>query len=208
MATDISKLPNEVSPNNVVMTVSNKSKPELGGRTTVNKKISPPVGNPPRVSFPQQSPPRELSQESISQIVAGLQQANGATSLPNRDIPLNSTHITQDEQIKPNYIPSSDNMDYIENSADMDSLIQQNKSKKTEQDRLDILYNEVQTPLLVMVLFFFFQLPYFNKMMVKSLPSLFSRDGNPSFSGYLLKTAVFGVSFYIITQATKQLSEI
>ena len=45
-------------------------------------------------------------------------------------------------------------------------------------------------------------------MMVKSLPSLFSRDGNPSFSGYLLKTVVFGVSFYIITQATKQLSEI
>ena len=130
MATEISKLPNEVSQNNVVMTVSNKSKSDPGGRTTINKKISPPVENPPRVSFPQQSLPRELSQESISQIVAGLQQANGATSLPNRDIPLNNTHITQDEQIKPNYIPSSDNTDYIENSADMDLLIQQNKSKK------------------------------------------------------------------------------
>ena len=191
------------------MTVSDKSNPDLAGRTSINKKLSPPVENPPRVGFSQQQQrPTELSQDSISQIVAGLQQAGGATSLPNRDIPMNNNHITQDEAIQPNYIPSSNNTDYIENADDMNSLIQQNKSKKTEQDRLDILYNEVQTPLLVMVLFFFFQLPYFNKMMVKSLPSLFSRDGNPSFSGYLFKTVVFGISFYIITQATKQLSEI
>jgi len=198
MATEICKLPNEASQNNVVMTVSKKTQSK-----SANTKIGPP-----RVSFPQAQPPTELSQESISQIVAGLQQAGGATSLPNRDIPRNETHITQDEEIKPNYIPEYPDDDYIEDVTDMHDLIQQNKQNKTEQDRLDILYNEVQTPLLVMVLFFFFQLPYFNKVLVKSMPSLFSRDGHPTFSGYLLKTAVFGISFYIITNITKQLSEI
>ena len=130
MATEISKLPNEVSQNNVVMTVSDKSNPDLAGRTSINKKLSPPVENPPRVGFShQQQRPTELSQDSISQIVAGLQQAGGATSLPNRDIPMNNNHITQDEAIQPNYIPSSNNTDYIENADDMNSLIQQNKSK-------------------------------------------------------------------------------
>ena len=191
MATDISKLPNEASKNNVVMNVSEKEAP-------INKKIA-------AQSVPHST---ELSQESIHQIVQGLQQAGGSTMLQNRDIPMNNTHITQDEAIQPNYIPKTDNTDYIENASDMDTLIRQNKSKKTEQDRLDTLYNEVQTPLLVMILFFFFQLPYFNKFLVRQIPSLFSRDGNPTFSGYLLKTMVFGVSFYTITLITKQLSEI
>ena len=76
MATEISKLPNEVSQNNVVMTVSDKSTSALTDRTSINKKLSPPVANPPRVGFPQQQQrPTELSQDSISQIVAGLQQA-------------------------------------------------------------------------------------------------------------------------------------
>ena len=42
----------------------------------------------------------ELSQESIHQIVQGLQQAQGGTSLPSRDIPNNNANILQDEQIK------------------------------------------------------------------------------------------------------------
>ena len=36
------------------------------------------------------SAPTELSQQSIQQIVAGLQQAQGATGLPSRDLPTNS----------------------------------------------------------------------------------------------------------------------
>jgi len=197
MSTDITKLPNEVSQNNnVVMNVTDST--SRTGSKTSNKKIS----------SPSEPLPAQLSQESIHQIVQGLQQAGGSTSLPNRDIHMNSDHITQDEEIKANYIPQPGNDNYIEEAADMDSLIQQNKNKKVEQDRLDILYNEVQTPLLVMILFFFFQLPYFNKILVRYLPAVFSRDGNPTFSGYLIKTLVFGISFYAITQITKQLSEI
>ena len=90
----------------------------------------------------------------------------------------------------------------------MELLIQQKKNKVNEQDRLDLLYNELQTPLLLMILFFFFQLPYFNDILLKYIPSVFSRAGNPTFSGYLIKTLFFGISFYVITRLTKQLSEI
>tara|TARA_B110001450_G_scaffold30923_1_gene26932 strand:- start:131 stop:709 length:579 start_codon:yes stop_codon:yes gene_type:complete len=192
MATAIASLPNEVPQNNVVMKVKE-----------TNKKMPNP---------PQQQPipgsNRELSQESIHQIVQGLQQAGGATVLPNREISTNNNHITQDEQIKPNFIPKEENSNYIEEEHSMEDLIKQSQNKNVEQDRLDVMYEELQTPLMVMILFFFFQLPVFQRTLVKYIPSLFLRDGNPSFSGYFVKTIIFGITYYIITKATKQLSEI
>ena len=199
MATAISSLPNEVSKNEVVSMV------EKNTEAAVNMKIA----NPPKQE-PIMAPnaPTELSQQSIQQIVAGLQQAQGATGLPSRDLPKNNSHITQDEQIQPNYVPKPENTNYIENDQEFETLIQQSKNKKVEQDRLDVLYDELQTPVIVMILFFFSQLPVFQKTLAKNLPSLFTRDGNPSFSGYLFKTVVFGVIFYGITKFTKQISEI
>ena len=199
MATAISSLPNEVSKNEVVSLV------EKNTEAAVNMKIA----NPPKQE-PIMAPnaPTELSQQSIQQIVAGLQQAQGSTGLPSRDLPTNNAHITQDEQIQPNYVPKPENTNYIENDQEFESLIQQSKNKKVEQDRLDILYDELQTPIIVMILFFFSQLPIFQKTLAKNLPSLFTRDGNPSFSGYLFKTVVFGIVFYGITKFTKQISEI
>ena len=156
MATAISSLPNEVSTNEVV------SRVEKNTEAAVNMKIS----NPPKQQ-PIMAPnsPTELSQESIQQIVAGLQQAQGSTSLPNRDLPTNNNHITQDEQIQPNYVPKPENTNYIENDQDFETLIEQSKNKKGEQDRLDVLYDELQTPVIVMILFFFFQLPIFQKTL-------------------------------------------
>ncbi len=199
MATAISSLPNEVSKNEVVSMV------EKNTEAAVNMKIA----NPPKQE-PIMAPnaPTELSQQSIQQIVAGLQQAQGSTGLPSRDLPKENTHITQDVQIQPNYVPKPENTNYIENDQEFESLIQQSKNKKVEQDRLDVLYDELQTPVIVMILFFFSQLPIFQKTLAKNLPSLFTRDGNPSFSGYLFKTVVFGVIFYGITKFTKQISEI
>ena len=46
-------------------------------------------------------------------------------------------------------------------------------SKKVQQDRLDILYDELQSPIIVMILFFFSKLPIFKKYLDKNLKSLF-----------------------------------
>jgi len=185
MASEIAQLPNESSENKVVLNVQEK-----------NKQMQPQ----PTIT--------ELSQDSIHQIVQGLQQAGGATQLPNRDIHTNETHIVQDEQTKPNFIPEPQNTNYIEEESNMESLLKQNQIKEKEQDRLDALYDELQMPVLIMILFFFFQLPYFQKNMMKFVPSLFNNDGNPSLSGYVLKTALFGSSFYAITKLTKYLSTV
>jgi len=191
MATEISVLPNEVSQkNNVVMQVSDK----------VEKNVDNTMQKPSTT---------ELSQDSIHQIVQGLQQANGGTSLPSRDIQQNTQHIVQDEQIKPNFIPQSENNQYIEEeSTTMENMLKENQRKKQHVDRLDSLYEELQTPLLTSVLFFIFQLPYFQKNFIKYAPSLFNRDGNYNFTGYMVKTFMFGVSVYGLSKLTKTLSDI
>ena len=163
MATAISSLPNEVSKNEVVSMV------EKNTEAAVNMKIANPPSQQPIMA---PSAPTELSQQSIQQIVAGLQQAQGATGLPSRDLPTNSNHITQDEQIQPNYVPKPENTNYIENDQ-FESLIQQSKNKKGEQDRLDVLYDELQTPVIVMILYFFFQL-YFSKNISKKFTIIIS----------------------------------
>ena len=182
--TSIESLPNELGKNNVNLTI--KETPQPNGPA-----------------------PTQLSKESINQIVSGLQEASnsGMTSLPSRDLPINNKTISQDEQQKPNYVPKPENIDYIEDNSDFESILKWGNDEQSEQDRLDVLYDELQTPVLVMILFFAFNLPYFNKSLLKNMPSLFLRDGNLKLSGYIFKTFAFGVSFYGITKMSKYLSE-
>ena len=191
MASEISALPNEVQQsNNVVMKVTDKVEANVANTM-------------------QKSAPTELSQESIHQIVQGLQQAQGGTSLPSRDIPMNKQHIVQDQEVKPNFVPQSENANYIEEeSTTMENMLKENKERKQQVDRLDNLYQELQTPLLTSVLFFVFQLPYFQKNLVKYVPSLFNRSGQYNFSGYMVQTLIFGLSVYSVTKLTKTLSDI
>ena len=52
--------------------------------------------------------------DNMNEFVSGIQKAQekGMLSLPSRDIPMDQKEIVQDEQVKPNYIPT--NTDYID----------------------------------------------------------------------------------------------
>lgn len=190
-STSISDLPGAIDPaqsNKVVL-----EKTELNNQ---------PSGNPPLAT--------ELSSDSINKIISGIQQASatGMTSLPSSHIPMQTQQITQDPQIQPNYVPPPTKTDYIDQHDTMHSLIAQNKNTQKEQDRLDLLYNELQMPIIVMALFFVFQMPFFQKKFKKIFPSLFLVDGNHNISGYLMKTVLFGGLFYCVNKATNYLSEV
>ena len=190
-STSISDLPGAIDPaqsNKVVL-----EKTELNNQ---------PSGNPPLAT--------ELSSDSINKIISGIQQASatGMTALPTSHIPMQTQQITQDPQIQPNYVPPPTKTDYIDQHDTMHSLIAQNKNTQKEQDRLDLLYNELQIPIIAMALFFVFQMPFFQKKFKKIFPSLFLVDGNHNISGYLMKTVLFGGLFYGINKATNYLSEV
>jgi hypothetical protein len=141
-----------------------------------------------------------LDQTTINQIVSGLQQASatGATQLPSRDIPQVTTSITQDPQIQPNYIPPTQNNDYIKEYEQNQDIINNYNRSSSRGDSLDEIYDELQTPILLAVLFFLFQLPIFRKYLFTYIPILFSKDGNLNLQGYLFMSVLFGVLYYIL----------
>jgi hypothetical protein len=154
----------------------------------------------------QQQGGLSLDQTTISQIVSGLQQASvsGATQLSSRDIPMTSTGHNMDPNIQPNYVPPPppQNMNYIndyENTSDMVNDYNKNTSR---QNSLDDMYNEIQTPLLLAVLYFLFQLPFFRKFLFGYFPILFSNDGNLNINGFLFTSVLFGLLFYTLNKVT------
>jgi len=149
-----------------------------------------------------------LDQTTINQIISGLQQASsaGATQLPSRDIPINTTAITQDPQIQPNYIPLPPKMeDYISRQETNHDIVHNYEKNQKLTNTLDQTYDELQMPLLVIILYFLFQLPIVKRYMYKYAPALFSKDGNTNLYGLIFMSITFGISYYILSKTLQNL---
>jgi len=150
-----------------------------------------------------------MNQQNINQFVSGLQQASsaGLTVLPSRDIPQTQSHFTQDQQMQPNYVPQEqDNTDYITEHQTNEDIIRKYNTKEQHAHSLDDFYSNIQTPILIGILYFLFQLPVVRKNVFKFLPSLFSKDGNPNLSGYVVNSAIFAALYFSLTKGIRYFS--
>ena len=140
-----------------------------------------------------------LDQSTISQIVNGLQQASivGATSLPSRDIPQNTQQIMNDPGIQANYVPPppENQTDYIK-----DEDTNYTYKEETINSSMDAIYDEIQAPLLLSVLYFIFQLPIMKKLLFQYIPFLSNNDGNYNFNGLIFTSGLFGFIYYSLTK--------
>ena len=146
-----------------------------------------------------------LDQGTISQIVNGLQQASltGVTQLPSRDIPMTTSGHSADPYVQPNYVPQPpQNIDYIKNYEQTSDMINDYNKNSQRQNSLDDMYSEIQTPLLLAVLYFLFQLPFFRKFLFSYFPVLFSNDGNLNINGFLFTSTLFGLLFYLTNKVS------
>jgi len=150
-----------------------------------------------------------FQQQSYNQLVSGIQQAtaNGPLTLPSRDIPQETNHISQDEQIKPNFIPQDSPIDYIANHDTTQDIIRNNKNEQDTVDSLEKLYQEFQMPLLISIMYFMYQLPAVRVYLHKIIPNLFSKDGNPNLYGYIFNSIFFGMIYYFILKLMKHFTE-
>jgi len=150
-----------------------------------------------------------LDEGIIKQIISGLQQASSTsqTQLASRDIPLVSQNIMQDPQIQPNYIPKTENNDYIKNYQENDEIITNYNKELSNSNSLDKLYDEIQIPLLISVLYFLFQLPVFKRQLFHFVPVLFSKDGNMNINGFFFTSTLFGLIYYILYKITTQFNK-
>jgi hypothetical protein len=154
------------------------------------------------LSVKEQSPSTQLDQNTINQIISSLQKAgSGSTQLPSRDIPQNTNGLTIDEQVQPSYIPSSEKNDYINEHEENDDIVKNYTNKQNTSKSLDSLYDEIQIPLLIAILYFLFQLPIFKKIVFQYLPILCSSDGNANIYGYLFNSTLFATIYYLLITA-------
>ena len=139
-----------------------------------------------------------------SQLNSSLQEASaaGATVLPSRDIPQNTISIQHDNNVKPNFIPQTVNDDYIGDILNKERIIKETNEKNNTSDNIDYIYQMIQLPLIVAILYFLFQLPIIRKQILNFLPSLFNLDGNPKLSGYIFNSIFFAFLYASIINFT------
>jgi hypothetical protein len=183
-----------------------RTDPIGGGNISNNISLTASENVVVQPSQPQNMVGQTLDEKTISQIVNGIQQASisGSTLLPSRDIPMTTTNIINDAQIQPNYIPMpNQNIDYIDNYEETSDIIENYNRNVQKNNTMEDVYNEFQTPLLLAVLYFLFQLPFFRKILFNYMPFLFLQDGNLNINGFLFKSVLFGLIFYIIDKSTQ-----
>jgi hypothetical protein len=158
-------------------------------------------------AIPQQQPPA-LDPATATELLQSIAMASqqGATDLPSRDIPIQTQHLIQDPQITPHYIPPASNRDYIDEEEETNEyMIEQAQRKDVRNKQMDALYTELHMPLLVALLFFLFQLPFFNKLLFRYIPRLFSEEGQKNIYGYFFVSALFGLLYYMLDKGQRLL---
>jgi|688.fasta_scaffold958619_1 hypothetical protein len=178
---------------------------DLPNGSTTKNNVQFSINEMPVQPVPQQQQQQpintnSLDQNTINQIISGLQQAGSATNLPSRDIPQNTETIITDAQVQPNYIPQASNKDYITEHEENDDIVNNYASKEKMSTSLDNLYDEIQLPLLIAILYFLFQLPIFKRMIFIYLPSLCSNDGNINIYGYVFNSILFGILYFFLVK--------
>ena len=146
------------------------------------------------------------SNMNVNEFVSGLQRAtsSGLTALPIRDVPRNTESVISDEQTVPNYMPKAP-VDYIrEHNEDTQTFIGHRARSANQIESLDLLYDTLQVPILLAILYFTFQLPVMRKYLLMYLPSIFNKDGNHNLSGLLFISVLFSSTYYGINFVLNQ----
>lgn len=193
MSTNINDLPNNGQ--NITMNVDEKPvQTQLQERASIDS-------NPPQHT--------QLSQEDINKIINGIQEASkhNLTGLPSKDIPMDQNAIVSDPEAKPNFVPKQEKQeDYINNNMTPEQLYIKQMEKQREKQKQEDIYEQLQIPVILFMLFFIFQMPFINKFLFNHIPSLFIKDGNPALSGYLVKSLLFSGLVFIIQKGIDYVS--
>ena len=210
--TSISELPG----NNITMTQVDKDPGQQQMPQQMPQQMSQQMPQQMPQSVPQQMAqpiPQQETQiqqiENAGNINSVLERArqNGSLSLPSRDIPMNTTNLTHDNEALPDFIPNKKE-DYIEEMISIEELQERRRKERNKEDSLEELYKELQVPIFIGILYFIFQLPITNKYFHKFFTFGFKDDGNMNLQGYLVKSFLFASIYYIIHVFMNKLSNI
>jgi hypothetical protein len=139
---------------------------------------------------------KTVDQETARELVSNLQEAakEGATELPARDIPQQPTQ-TMDPRVQQNYEvapQTNDKRDYIQDYERRHEMQRRMDAERKSSNEMESIFDKLQFPIIVMVLFVLFTMPSVNKKLSSLMPSIFA---NP-LSGNIVKGAMLAGSLY------------
>ena len=210
--TSISQLPPANVQNQTIPQMSNMNNQQANNIVLTKNEIISESNNQMPSQMPQQVQQQqgETQQTNYNELIGQLQKANsqGMTGLPSRDIPAIPMQVNNDVEIKPNFVPPPPtHADYINNMQTPEHLIQENVNQQRQIDNLDMMYNELQIPIILSILYFAFQLPAFKKFVKKMGPGLFANDGNPNLYGNVFISMLFSTIFYLLLQLINRVTQ-
>lgn len=152
-----------------------------------------------------------LTQEQMQKI-----QETPYHKIPSRDIHISKTEYTQDEQTTANYIPPlstyQKEMDYVkEYEIENKKKNQEHQEKKNKSVLFDMIFHNIQYPLMISILFFIFQYPLIDLFLFKRLTSilpLYESDGTMNLYGKAAKSVLFGMGVFSILKTTEYIASI
>lgn len=216
--TRIMDLPENITMNQAPMQTSNqKMNSQAFGNNYSPMDVHPnPYGHPPP-SVPTIPKPSEQGSQVYNPQL-GIPQRMPLTqqqTLPSRDIPMDQSIYTHDDQVQANYIPPipesvKKTTEYVKQYEEAtERKITKHEEEKSKQSKFDTLVEEGQIPILIAVLFFIFHMPIVDTTIFKhmSFLSLHTLDGNFNVYGLLFKSMLFAGCFYSMTQAIQTLSD-
>ena len=210
--TSISQLPPANVQNQTIPQMSNMNNQQANNIVLTKNEIISESNNQMPSQMPQQVQQQqgETQQTNYNELIGQLQKANsqGMTGLPSRDIPAIPMQVNNDVEIKPNFVPPPPtHADYINNMQTPEHLIQENVNQQRQIDNLDMMYNELQIPIILSILYFAFQLPAFKKFVKKMGPGLFANDGNANLYGNIFISMLFSTIFYLLLQVINRVTQ-
>lgn len=213
--TSISELPNNVaqSANNITMTQIEKPVMQMPQQTqqqittqNMNQQIVAQEMNQQQM-VPEPTQVQQLDNAANINSVLERARESGSLGLPNRDIPMNITQITNDNQALPDYIPNN-KKDYMDEMIDLEELQDKRRRERNKEDSLEQIYKELQVPIFIAILYFIFLLPVTNKYFHKFFTFGFKDDGKMNLQGYLVKSFIFASTYYIFNLFMTKLSDL
>jgi hypothetical protein len=115
-----------------------------------------------------------------------------------------------DEQIVANHIPKPKlTTDYLRDYEDkLTKLSAEHQKAKHQESLITSVYDEMQIPILIGLMFFMFQMPIVNSLMYKylSFMKLYNEDGNLNLYGLIFKSTLFGFFYFAFIRITTYLA--
>jgi hypothetical protein len=137
---------------------------------------------------------------------SGEPQYPSLPPMPNRGIPQDTTAFQNDEYMIPNHVPNTKlTNDYLRDyETRLEKMSEEHQKQKHREDLVVSTYDEFQTPILIGVMFFLFQLPIINMLIFKYLGFLkiHNEDGNMNLYGLMLKSVMFGLFYFGFIKVT------